>query len=351
MKHIKIFLLFNMIVAMSCTSFAQKQTFDVVSYALPKGWQKTENEGGQQISVSDKKTGTYAIAVITKVKESTASAKDNFDADWNKLVKGTVSVNEAPSISDMNIETGWNCITGQANYTDGTNKGLVTLITATGGGQMCSVVIMTNTSKYQEEILAFVNSLKLAKPSKSPANNPIPTTTSQADKNSVVGLWIDYNAETTGNYVNGNPQYTAGYTRKEYAFYPDGTYLFRKKQWITSMKEILFVYETGTYALAGNQLTINPKKGMGEWWSKVGQQADAWGKRLKVAGYKMEKVTYAFEMKYFSGSQDHTLTLSSGKPTQRDGGSFNNAKDPYEFRYSLREKFGSLIDNPPGFKF
>lgn len=38
MKHIKIFLLFNMIVVMSCTSFAQKQTFDVVSFALPQGY-------------------------------------------------------------------------------------------------------------------------------------------------------------------------------------------------------------------------------------------------------------------------------------------------------------------------
>lgn len=351
MKRIKSILLFTLLLVMSSASFAQKQTFDVVSYTPPNGWLQQKGESGVQLSITDKKTKAYAIVVITKVKVSDASVNENFTTDWNKLVKATVQVNAEPTISDMNIETGWNCVTGQANYTDGKNKGIATLITATGGGQTVSVVVMTNTSKYQEEVLAFVNSLQLAKPSKISTKNPIPATTNQADKNSIVGLWIDYNAETTGNYVNGNPQYTAGYTRKEYTFYPNGTYLFRKKQWITSMKEILFVYETGTYALAGDQLTISPKKGMGEWWSKVGQQADAWGKRLKVAEYKMEKVTYAFEQKYFSGSQDHTLTLSSGKPTQRDGGSLNNTNGSYEFRYSLREKFGSLIDNPPGFKF
>ncbi|NRF40123.1 hypothetical protein [Pedobacter foliorum] len=350
MKLLKFLFLFSLLFVLSCTSFAQKQTFDVVSYAMPKGWQELKNDAGIQLSFTDKKTGDYAIAVITKVKASDASTTENFDNDWLRLVKGSVQVNAEPMMQESTKQNGWAVISGEANYTDGANTGMATLLTATAGRQTISVVLMTNNNKFQEEILAFINSLELAKPTQSETGNLIAATKINVVNPAMVGLWIDYNAETTGNYVNGNPQYTAGYTRKEYAFYPNGTYLFRRKQWMTSMKEILFVYETGTYSLAGNQLTINPKKGMGEWWSKAGQQSDAWGTRLKAADYKMEKVTYAFELKYFSGSQDHTLILKPLKPTQRDGGSFNNANDPYEFHYSLREKFGSLIDNPPGFK-
>ncbi|HNK91230.1 MAG TPA: hypothetical protein PKN63_11780, partial [Chitinophagales bacterium] len=43
------------------------------------------------------------------------------------------------------------------------------------------------------------------------------------------------------------------------------------------------------------------------------------------------------------------IILKPGKPTNRDGGKFNAPNDPYEFRYSFRNK-ESLIDNPPGFK-
>jgi hypothetical protein len=191
MKHVKYFILLSVLIVMSCTSFAQKQTFDVVSFTFPKGWQQQKSEAGIQPSITDKKTGVYGIAVITKARASSASANENFNNDWDKLVKGAVSGDTAPSISDMNIETGWSCITGQANYVDGNNKGSATLITATGYGQTVSVVILTNTSKYQEEILAFVNSLELPKANQIKIGNAATGGTNDAGKSSVLGLWCD----------------------------------------------------------------------------------------------------------------------------------------------------------------
>lgn len=138
-----IFLL-SLLLVMSCKVLAQKQTFDVVSFAFPKGWQQQKSEAGIQLSITDKKTGVYGIAVTTKARASSASANENFNNDWDKLVKGAVSVDTVPRISDMGIETGWSCVTGQANYVDGNIKGLATLITATGYGKTTSVIIMTN---------------------------------------------------------------------------------------------------------------------------------------------------------------------------------------------------------------
>ncbi|HVZ98648.1 MAG TPA: hypothetical protein VG847_17320 [Chitinophagaceae bacterium] len=331
-------------------SVAQKQTFDVVSFAIPKGWQQQQNDVGIQLSVTDEKTAGYAIAVITKANPSTASAGENFSDSWNKVVKASVQINTEPVMQDPVKENGWDIISGSANYTDGANRGTVTLITASGGGQTASVVLITNTKQYENDLLAFLHSLDLSKASQNGAGNSAPAITGAARRSSVVGLWVDYNLETLGTSFNGMPQYTAGYRRKEYAFYADGTYLFRNKQWVTLQKEILYIYERGTYTVNGNQLIITPQKGRGGWWSKAASNKNnEWGSLVKASGYKPESVTYSFTIAYFSGNQIYELILKPRKPTERDGGNLNNPNDPYEFHYSLRDKNNSLIDDPPGF--
>ena len=57
MKLSKCILLIKFLLMVTYSGFAQKQSFDVVSYSTPKGWQQQQNEGGVQLSVADKKTG------------------------------------------------------------------------------------------------------------------------------------------------------------------------------------------------------------------------------------------------------------------------------------------------------
>ncbi|HRO86263.1 MAG TPA: hypothetical protein PK110_15685 [Niabella sp.] len=59
--------------------FAQKQTFDVVSFDIPKGWDKTVTENGVQLSTKDDGKGNYAAMVIVRSVPSNASASDNFN--------------------------------------------------------------------------------------------------------------------------------------------------------------------------------------------------------------------------------------------------------------------------------
>ncbi|ATP56927.1 hypothetical protein CPT03_10765 [Pedobacter ginsengisoli] len=340
MKSISVFFLFNLMLFITSICCAQKQTFDVVSYSTPKGWQKTENEGGIQLSVTDKKTGGYAIALITKSRATNASAKDNFNDSWESLVKKTVQVTEAPTMSDMLVEKGWDAITGQANYTDGKVKGLVTLITATGNGKMADVVIMTNTSIYQEEVLAFLNSLELNETATQQSNTI--NTSANTNSGSLVGVWSANLLETSG-YANGYPQYTAGYFRKEYQLNADGTYLFLFKTWSVFMKTILFGYETGTWSATGNQLTITPKQGKSEEWSKSASgRTTEWGARIKSGTGKLETITYRYETKYYSGSKDYVLILNFDKSTGREG------TEQKQATYTKRTEH--LIDLPPGTK-
>ena len=149
------------IALISIAAFAQKQKFDVINYAMPKGWDKTMLENGLQLSTKDDGTGNYAAAIILRAVATKVSANENFSNSWDKLVKGTLTVSGERTMLPSESEKGWSVVSGQANYTDGANKGVVTLITATGNGKVTNVVIMTNTDKYQNQLLDFINSLDL----------------------------------------------------------------------------------------------------------------------------------------------------------------------------------------------
>ncbi len=332
------YLIITVFTCFAMNVFAQKQTFDVVSYSIPTTkWQKVQNEGGVQLSVSDKKTGAYALVIITKATASDASANENFNTDWTRLVKAAVRVDADPAMLAPTKENGWDIVSGNADYTDAGKKGNAILLTATGGGKMVSVVLMTNTQQYQNELAEIINSLDLTKLSFKETH----TSSSNVMMNNkkIAGLWTYYILETNG-YINGMPQYTAGYSRSEYLFKEDGTYIYRTKNWMVyGAKDILFVYETGTYSANGSQITITPEKSKSGWWAKKSSTKE-WGSFVKdFAGYKLEKKVYDYEIKYYSGSHDTTLIFKTG---QKEG--------VQEYGYSYRGNNESLIDNPPGFK-
>ena len=335
MKSISFLFLF--ILAM--TTNAQKQTFGVVSFTVPKDWQQQKTEGGIQLSVTDKKSGAYAIAVITKAITSTATANENFTSQWATLVKTTVNVNEAPSMSDMDIEKGWECIIGQANYTNDANKGLVTLVCATGYGQSVSVVLMTNTSKYQNELLAFINSLQLSKPASNtnsntfssavPAQTNISATITAVNSPITGKLWEGTSSEKFTGAGTMTGHYTGGFSTMQYKFNADGSYRFVNvlASFYTATKTL--GYETGTYVINGNQLTINPTKGQNEEWSKIGKTAngnsdvsnrainETWNKKIKASARKLEKYIYTFSIG--KNGNNTALVLQRSGHTEREG--------------------------------
>lgn len=340
--------LVSLFAVMYSLAFAQQETFDIVSYTIPKGWQKQQVEGGVQLFITDNKSGGYAIAIVTKSMVSAGAANDDFKSQWKSLLVNTVNSITQPEMEEPVQDEGWEILTGTGNYVDRGIKGLATLLTATGSNQTAAVVLMTNTQQYQNELLGFINSLELKRIAQEENTKTNPVSTTPAGK-SIVGLWHSYINETSG-YLNKMQHYTAGYFRKEYLFNANGTYVYRLKNWSVNMKDIQFAYEAGTWIVNGTTLTLTPSSGKSEWWSKAASNRTTdWGKLVKAGEYKLEKHTYTFNIEYYSGSQDYTIVLKSTRPTQRDGGNFNAAGESLEFRYTYRKELGSLIDNPPGF--
>ncbi|MBS1509542.1 MAG: hypothetical protein JST86_01780 [Bacteroidetes bacterium] len=301
-------------ISFSMNIVAQKQTFDVVSYSAPQVWQKTQNESGLQLSVADKKTGGYAVAVITKATTVDATAGENFNTDWARLVQSTVPVTAAPTMQDPATQKGWDIVSGNADYTDGNKKGHATLITATSSGQTVSVVIMTNTEQYQTELMAFINSLEW---------QSVKSNTAENNDHQLTGIWGQYSSESYAG-AGGSSNLTAGYDWREYYFNADGTYQFLQKN-ISYLyqNEIVFAYEKGIYKLKGDQLIITPQSGTVESWSKAG--SDKADRLLKTEKRTLENVIYTINFHYFAGIQKTNLVLQYNKPTVRDGAFSTNA--------------------------
>lgn len=332
-------------------SFAQKQTFDVISFAFPKGWQQQQNEAGLQLSVADKKSGAYAIAVITKATASAASAGENFNSDWNRLVKTSVQVSGESSMTAPAKENGWDVISGSTNYTDGANTGKATLLTATGGGKTMSVVLMTNTQQYQKELLAFINSLQLSKVTQHTIANTANSTL--ANK-----IWEAKSYEKNGAaYGATSGSYTGGFWYYQYKFNADGTYTFvyHAASALATNPVNLLQYETGNYTVNGNQLTLTPQKGTDEEWSvgKINNGMSAEHirgvletriKRLKTTARKLEKITYSFTVEFWQGNNANALCLKHSQNIVREGSpGQNNQSCFFETAAAKTENYNALF--------
>ena len=331
----------TILIAFAMNVYAQQKNYDIVTYTPPSDWTEKQVEGN--ISYSRIDGGSWAQIAIYQHRTSQGDINTDFDKDWNELVAANKTISSPEKTTPQTAE-GWTVMSGSGVWQyNGAN--VASMLTVYNNNNVCIAILCNATAQpYLKDYLSLIGSLELNADNISAAfgatNNADAT---KGTPSSVLGLWCDNILETTGTYVNGFPQYTAGYMRKEYAFYPDGTYLFRNKNWQTTMKEILFIYETGTYSVNGNQLTINPKHGKGGWWSKAASgRTTEWGRFVKGSEYKLEKTTYAFEIKYYSGTNIYSLILKPGNATQRDGAT--------EVSYRNYEDRKSIIDNPPGFK-
>lgn len=105
-------LLLILFLAVCISAHAQKETFDVVSYIVPEGWNKQVVDGGVQLYITDRKTGGYAIAIITKSMASTGSANGDFKSQWKSLSVHTVSSLTGPDMEAPVQDDGWEILSG-----------------------------------------------------------------------------------------------------------------------------------------------------------------------------------------------------------------------------------------------
>jgi hypothetical protein len=141
-------------------SGTQTDRYGAVAYRLPAGWDKQEYEKALQLSTPDIKTGEYAAVVIYKTEASEADAMQNFNSQWATKVKANMPGSETPTMFSPMKNKGWDIISGYADYTDGGNKGVIGLITATSSRKTVAVMLLSNTKIYENVLNDFANTLE-----------------------------------------------------------------------------------------------------------------------------------------------------------------------------------------------
>jgi hypothetical protein len=334
-------LVVSVVVVLAGALPARADSFDIVGFTTPTGWKRESSASGVQLSRQD--GGNYVVAALTKSIASAGDGKANFDAAWQSLVKALVNTG-APQMQPSAQDHGWILTSGGGAFEDKRGKGMIVLVNATGGGKTINLVIVTNAAQYQHDIEAFIASIKLPQVSAASATPTAPTATTSAtapqrtgDATKLIGRW-----QASGS--SSDPA-NFGYIRTRYEFHADGTYLFTGRTFQSTMADILIIKETGSYAVAGDSITITPTKSTISAYKKNG--GDVLGALGKVQDRKLETVRYTSKFHYFAGIQQWNLVLQADHETERDGRFSGNTtyRNAYYFDQRYTDKDLTAVRN------
>ncbi|MCO6509630.1 MAG: hypothetical protein J5I65_02455, partial [Aridibacter famidurans] len=93
----------------------QTESFDIITYASPKGWQKEAGQNALQFGIEDR-NGNSCLIMMFKPLPGGGDPKANFDAAWETVVKEAVMVRDKPQMQPASKENGWSIESGLAKF-------------------------------------------------------------------------------------------------------------------------------------------------------------------------------------------------------------------------------------------
>jgi hypothetical protein len=165
-------------IALPIDAYAQKETYELVSYSPPKGWKKEVKEKTYtSYTITNKQNKTYCQIFIMLSIDSKGSIKKDFDSEWKTLVANPYNVSDTPRISQPIAEDGWETKGGMAAFVFNKGNSIAVLTTISGYNKVVSIVAVTNSQDYLPAIQELLESVemskpKLLKPSDKPATIP-----------------------------------------------------------------------------------------------------------------------------------------------------------------------------------
>ncbi len=190
------------------------------------------------------------------------------------------------------------------------------------------LVILTSDS-YLTDIDAFLGSIKLDKTVAMAVKTAPIVSTDVSDSSKVfAGKWGNYNSGMNP-WDSSSLVLNSGNYKTQYTFNPDGSYIFKGEKWLgyTNQNEYWITDESGDFTVAGDTLTIIPKK-------SVTTLKNSAGKVISTKTNALEKTTYKWTLHYFSGSKETNLILQTNTETRRDGLFGSNDQFPKSYFYS-----------------
>ncbi len=157
--------------ALAAPSFAQKETFDIISFNIPAGWKKEIKETLVSLSYVNKKDGSWCQIGVYKSTSSKGSIEKDFENDWNELVANTYNVTDMPQTSEILETGGWKTKAGTGKFIFNNKPAAALLTTFSGFGKCVSILATTANERYLQNIQDLIASVELNKPDTNNSSN------------------------------------------------------------------------------------------------------------------------------------------------------------------------------------
>jgi hypothetical protein len=214
MKNI---ILLNVLFAFVGNCFAQKETYDLITYSPPKGWKKDVKPG--YVLYSTAKQNSYCMIAIYKSANGTNNIAADFAGEWKQFAATPYNITAQPNLQDVEKENGWVSQTGGATFSNKGGSNILLLATSSGYNKVISVMIITNDTSYMSNIKQFSNSVQL----NAPANNPVNNNNVVVTNGAKAEVWM--NVQSNALYGGGGYwSFTDPARVKFYVVYADGDY-------------------------------------------------------------------------------------------------------------------------------
>lgn len=149
--------------AIAISIITQAQTaFDVFSYKEPTGYQKEIKTNVISYSKSSTKENSYCIIGLYAASAAAATAQQTFAKEWKELVEIPWGATN-PKIENSDDVNGWKTILGTSTFEFNGGKCAVMQFCFVNNTQTASIVVLTNSKSYEQDILALLESLHLSK--------------------------------------------------------------------------------------------------------------------------------------------------------------------------------------------
>lgn len=281
--------------------YAQKQTYDLVSYIPPPGWKNEVKNNLTSYTITNSKKNSWCQIFIVKSTTSKGSIEADFESEWQEFAVKNYNPLGAPVSGDIEEAEGWKIKTGIGKFVFNNSDAMVMVTTFSGYDRCVSIVSVSNSEDYTKDIDALLGSLELQKQEESTQQSAIGNVP-------IIGSWGKSNTVSQVNNRFGN----YSYNKQQYTFNADGSYGFEAKTYDEKSSETYLIKERGSFVISGNTITLTPKASVIEAWSKR-NGGDNWNQLKSTQKRPLEIVTYQFSI------ADNNLLLQTAEQTERDG--------------------------------
>src|SRR6187397_1085535 len=150
--------------AFAATIFAQKETFDMVTYTPPSGWEKKVTENIITYSIINKTNNSWCQVAIIRSTNSKGSIEKDFESEWQEFIVKNYKPTESSQLSEVQEADGWKVRSGATTFSFNNSEAIAMLRTVSGFDRCVSIVATTNSEDYLATVETFISSVELKKP-------------------------------------------------------------------------------------------------------------------------------------------------------------------------------------------